>query len=543
MSFTQSYSSSQPSSDFSHDSNLLHMSVRNCFATFTSNSQSKVNLFTTNTTNLFQIFLDALPSGLHQRHNCSKCRKFVDKYGGIVTIDRDGKAIPVMWNPEIVPEIYQPAIHKLFSAIAGAAIDNVFLTDKHIWGTPLTGIRKHLSVIPSVDLVFEPAKIYSIEQIMAEKRQDYEILLRGLAEFPLSVVKQARTLLSTETLYRSEKCIGVANWLLELQERRQSAPNPRLRDNLTWLAVANAPAGFCHIRSSMIGTLLEDIRDGLPFADIEARFQAKMNPLQYQRPSAPPSAGNIAQAEKIIAQLQTAGALERRFAKLEDLQALWLPQSPTAKIEPTGIFGHLKTSLTKNSPQIDIPPIVITWVKFARTILPTAKSIEYFVPETRQPYVAMVTAKNPEAPPIIQWDLEDCRNPVSWYFMGKNPLPGEWNLGANSYCPVTAIVLQPSMWHHPQKFIHQGEGVFFILKNAKDKEHTQGSGLFPEILKHEYYPIRSTLEAYSQNAAIEGKDEATACGIGLSKNGSAQPVFRVTNQDHLRVIYKIDRWD
>jgi hypothetical protein len=127
--------------------------------------------------------------------------------------------------------------------------------------------------------------------------------------------------------------------------------------------------------------------------------------------------------------------------------------------------------------------------------------------------------------------------------MGKNPLPGEWNLGANSYCPVTAIVLQPSMWHHPQKFIHQGEGVFFILKNAKDKEHTQGSGLFPEILKHEYYPIRSTLEAYSQNAAIEGKDEATACGIGLSKNGSAQLVFRVTNQDNLKVIYQIDRWD
>lgn len=548
MSFSESSRSSQPTidthidRDICHYSDLLRLSIREQFGTVTG--EGKVNLFTTATTNLFPTFLAALPPDLRQNHTCASCRQFVERYGGIVTIDPDGKTIPVMWNPELVPEVYVPAVAKLSSVVAGAAIANVFLDERKTWGTPATGIWEHFAVVPGKDLVFESANFYTIAQIVAQKQQEYQMIVRGLADFPIAVATQAYSLLSNETLYRSEACIGIAKWFLALHQQRKSARNSRLRENLTWLAVANAPPGFCHIRSGMLGTLLEDIQEGLAFQQIAAKFNAKMNPLQYLRPQAPPKAGNIAQAEKIIEQLQTAGALDRRFAKLEDLQALWVPRPTTPKVESKGIFGHLLTSTTTAQPQIDMPPVVMTWEKFARTIMPTAKTIEYFVPASQQGYMALVTAQNPEAPPIIQWDTPECRNPVTWYFYTSGSLPSQWNLRSNAYCAVTAIVLQPSLWNHPKNFTHKGEKAFLILQNAKDKQYVRGAGFFPESLKSEYHGIRSTMEAYAKNAVIEGKDRATACGIGLQKGSNWDRILlRVTTQDNVQVKYQLDRWD
>ncbi|PSB56436.1 hypothetical protein [Chamaesiphon polymorphus] len=550
MSFSESSRSSQPAierppnREICHYSNLLRQSIREQFRTVTENRQGKVNLFTTATTDLFSIFLSALPPDFRQHHTCNSCRQFVERYGGIVTIDSEGKTTPVMWNPKLVPEVYAPAVSKLASVVSGAAIDNVFLSELRTWGTPVTGIWEHFSVVPGEDLVFKSTPIYTTYQTLAQKRQEYQMLVRGLADFSLQVATQAYSLLSNATLYRSEACLGIAKWFLDLKQQRESVQNSRLRENLTWLAVANAPPGYCHIRSGTIGTLLEDIQNGLAFQQIADRFNAKMNPLQYLRPQAPPKAGNIAQAEKIVAQLQTAGALDRRFAKLEDLQALWVPHPTAPKVEQKGIFGHLQTATTRAQQQLDVPPIVMTWEKFARTILPTAKTIEYFVPTSQQAYMALVTAQNPEAPPIIQWDMPEASNPVTWYFYANGSSPDAWNLRSNTYCAVTAIVLQPSLWNDPEKFAHKGEKVFLILQNAKDKQYQKGAGFFPESLKSEYHSIRSTMEAYAQNAVLAGKDEATACGIGLQKGGTWDLILlRVTTADNLQVNYQLDRWD
>lgn len=544
MSFSGS-SSSLPTSATNYSDpefDLLQASMQQHFSNVTAGG---VHLFISRTTNLFQVWLDAIPPEMRQVKTCNNCRKFIDSYGGLVSVNAEGQTIPVLWNPNLVPDSYVEAIQKVASIVGQAPIDGIFLCDRETWGVPETGHWRHLFVTPSHDLLFKPSLVKSIYQVVAEKQQDYEMLTRGLAEFPLPTVRDAYSLLTTEVLYRSEKCIGVAKWLLTLHEQRQATPNQRIRENLTWLAVAAAPPGFCHIRSSMIGTLLEDIQAGLPFAQIKSKFDAKMDPLQYQRPTAPPSDGNIAQAEKIFEQLKTAGALERRFAQLSDLQALWVPNPypSSPSVEKQGIFGHLRQPQKLATEQIEVPPIAMTWEKFSRTVLPTAETIEYFVPTNNQAYMGMVTAQNPEAPPIIQWDFEDNRNPVTWYFYATDTAPSRWNLKAGVYHPVTAVVLQPSMWNNAQNFAHQGEKVFFILKDAKDTNYHQGCGFFPEFLKSEYHGVRATLEAYAKNAVLTGQDQASACGIGLQKGSNWNHVFRVTAQNNLRVSYQLDRWD
>lgn len=133
-----------------------------------------------------------------------------------------------MWNAETVREPYKEACRALESVVARSSIKQVFLSDQNVWGIPAKGGWRHFSVIPSEALIFKPSSLGTIEQIIAQKQQDYEMLRRGLAEFPLEILQQAYSLLTTRTLYRSEKCIEVAQWLLNLQERRQATLNLRI---------------------------------------------------------------------------------------------------------------------------------------------------------------------------------------------------------------------------------------------------------------------------------------------------------------------------
>lgn len=511
-------------------------------ATFTARTAKEpVHLFTTNVSQLFDRFIAGLPAELQAEHRCSACRRFVERYGGLVRVTEDGETTPVMWDAEKVPERYAASVRALAEAVGRAPIDGVFLSDETKWGQALTEGWTHFACEPAKSCVHKPSPVQTTGQARAELLHDREVLLRGLAEFPSELVANAYSLLTTGALYRSEKCIGVAKWLLDLHEKRKAAANSRVRDNLTWLAVAGAPAGFCHVRSTMIGTLLEDLAAGLQFAAIKTRFAEKMNPLQYQRPTAAPAAGNIAQAEKIVAQLRSAGALERRFARLADITPLWRP-APAQEKPQEGVFSHLKAKGAKHTP-VEAPPVTMTWEKFARTVLPEAQAIEYLVPKPAQIYAALVTAKSPEAPPILQWDLEEQRNPVSWYVYVRGSEAKRWGLRPGEHRAVTAVTLSPPMWHGGQKFAHHGEKVFFLLSGAKDLEYVTGAGFFPEFLKNEYHPIRATLEAYAQKAVIEGKLDAEACGICLQKGQSwEQQTFRVTTKGG-RATYKLDRWD
>jgi hypothetical protein len=180
----------------------------------------------------------------------------------------------------------------------------------------------------------------------------------------------------------------------------------------------------------------------------------------------------------------------------------------------------------------------MTWDKFYRTVLLDAEKIEFLVSSNRESYAALVTAVNQDAPPILQWDFEDDRNPVSQYVYHGGSYPNQWGL-AQGWCNVTGVCFTPSMWSGD--FSHHGESVFFLLEGAKDSKES-GNALFPEILKSEFHSIRATIEAYARTATIEGREEASACGIKLQKGAIWNYTFRVTSKMGV-IEYKLDRWD
>ncbi len=505
---------------------------------FLANQESGEALFTTDATGLFQSYLDALPAADRQSHLCDACRRFLETFGGLVLIDAKGATRPAVWHGLNAPDYYAPAVATLDRVVRRARVTGVFLSSLEVWGKPVTGKWRHLAVTPSPSAVFEP-RLLTARQAMAEKAEDFRSVSRALAEYNEGILHQALSLLETEVLYRSEKVAGPARWLRDLHTSREAVRGER-RDDVVWRAVATAPAGFCHPRSSMIGTLLEDLATGMDFATVSARFAAKMHPLKYQRPQVAPRAGNIADAEKIVAQLGIARSLERRFARIDEIETLWTHRPAPEVPDRAGVFSRLLARGDTPPTPLDVPSIAMTWVKFAATVLPTLESLELWVGEGSNQYVALVTAVHADAPPILQWDRVDHRNPVSWYVYVKGSLPASWGLKPGRYHRVSAVALKPNLWG-PTPLLHQGEGVVLVIEGARDSQNAS-LAIFPETLRSDLHAVRATVEAFSKSGKVVGAEEASANGLLLSKGLTWNAQLRVT-QSGLQQTYRLDRWD
>lgn len=493
--------------------------------------------FTTDAKDLYEDFLAALTADLRQTYTCHACRRFFETYGGLVTISPSGVASPAMWPSLGAPEPFGDAVMDVANSVRRAKVTGVFLSSESVWGQPVTGYWHHLAVEPPAAYVYRATPLKNAAQAMAEKSEEREMLLRGLMAYPRHVVAAALPLLESEALYRSEKCLGVARWLLALHDAREATKREDLRENVVWRAVAMAPPGWAHVRSTMIGTLLDDVAAGMDFATVSRRFAEKMHPLRYLRPQAAPSAGVLAQAERAVAALGSAGSLRRRFARLDDVVALWRPAPPVSTAPSTGsVFGHLRPK--DAAPAVrrpEPPPLTVTWEKFSRIALPGAERIECLVPNVG-PFVALVTAEDPGAPPILQWDTAERRCPVSGYLYHGGSFAHRWGLPAGAWVDVTAVTLLPHMWHGADRFAQHGRGALFLLDGARDSEH-EGLAIFPDTLRSEYHDIRSAIEAYSRSGTLSGADEASACGI--TYRGQTVRVTSATG----RLVYHIDRWD
>lgn len=519
-------------------------------------------LFTTDVTGLYDLFLSGLPEPRRQCFNCRSCRDFVERFGGLVTISADGVTDPVMWDAPRMPPMFQRSVELMRRAVRKAKVTGVFVTSQQVLGQQSTFVKKpkpgspiswfHMSARVFPHLQYRPTVLKNEDQRAAELKEDHGILGRAVGEFSIDVVRQAVQLLQAEALYRNEKVIGPARWLLELHEalegtniRVEGAPkDSRARDNVLWRAVATAPVGYTHPRSTMIGTLLEDLQAGLPFEDVKRKFAAKMDPTLYQRPQAAPTAGNIAEAERIVAALGLERSLPRRFARLADLKKLWEPKGFVVKgnVDVPGVFGHLKPKgAAPARPVLNVPLQVMTWVKFEQMVLPTAEAMEVEVPLVGN-FVAFVTAVNADAPPILQWDDPEARNPVSQYVYKGGSDAKDWGLIAGSRAKVTALVRGPSEWAENGKHAHQGNTVTFVLEGAKDQRHKKGGGFFPETLRSELHKVRATLEAHASQDPIAGLEESTGNGLSMMKGGASGVTVYVTSK--LGTMgYRLDRWD
>lgn len=532
-----------PRRDHDREYDAFRMAIRKRFEDATR-GQTKV--FQTDASGLWQAYLDAMPLGERQVHNCTCCRHFIERFGGLVCIGENGETWPVMWDVNAVPEFYVPVVARLETIVDSARVTGVFYTRAQVWGTPQTETWNHLAVMAGASMAYLN-KALSPGQASAAVRENVKTVMYSMAEYGPAVLDEAIRVLQTGTLARSEKFIDPVRWLRKLHDWPKGLANQEVRDRILLRAVAHAPR-FCHIKSSVVGPLLDDITAGVSFAVIERKHRDKLHPLNYQRPQAAPSAGNVAAAEKLVQKLGIERSLERRFARLDELKrvnAIWLPRPMPEQHGGSGVFAHVRTKTPRHPqeavPPVNTPAVPMTWEKFSRTVLSTEPAeIEILVPYSAG-FFAMTTAAHADAPPILKWDQEGERNPFATYTYVR-PMPASsWGLISGRYVELTGIFPHPNLWgSNPQP--HLGQGVLLVIDGCKDSQKNQGNALFPDILKAELHGARATIESYSKTAKFSGHEDASVAGLTIGSANAGQ-TLRTRAGNGVWNYYTIDRWD
>ena len=493
-------------------------------------------LLTTDAGDLFSVYLEAIPEEYRQEYNCHVCKDFFNRYGSIVTVLEDGTLRSVLWSGYSASSFFAPAVAALMEKVEGSRVSGAFVCSDRVAGQPVTGEWTHFyfEVPPTVRY---NGNILTAGQRRAELKEDFLMLGNALREYPLLVISQAVTLLKQDTLYRSEKVLGIAEWFSALATSISEVKNQRKRENLIWKEVISAPKGFAHIRSSMIGTLLDDLVAGLPFDTVAARFAEKMHPLQYRRPQAPPSDGNIKQAEETIAKLGIADSLRRRFARLEEVDAIWRPKEEnSANTTEAGVFSHLKNKPAGSKKLLVGEEKPISWIKFLNTVLPDVAELFLRVPSVGS-FAAITTAEVEGSRVIHQWG-----NHFAHYLWDGGSRCSQWGLRSQEFTKVTAITNHTSTWFGGKQPANTKPCIFLLLEGCKESVFNKGNALFPGNLISELHPIRKTIEAYSKSAALSGANEATACGIYFSGD-TGYIVIKALLPGNVEALYKIDRRD
>lgn len=518
----------------------FELSVKHYF--FNSVTPTDIKLVTVNVSGLFDAYLNNIPEEARQHYNCNACKHFINKYGRIVILSEDGKITSPIWNEEITPIFFRESVKVMKELVLKASINEAFITDKSVLGIPKTEEWTHLHVdIPTKLIHTEPLK--TAHQKSTDIREERKLLIKALNKYSIEVVNEALRLLQSGTLNRSEICLGNIQWFKQVHDKINTIKDSKTKNNILWYLAMTAPTGFCHLTSNMSSTLLDSILEDEDFRTIKYKYEDRTKPTQYQRPQAAPSEGNKNRAEEIVKKLDCEKSLKRKFATVNEIEKIWEPKEVKKdEVKSEGIFSHVKTKEKESQKinKLDIPATVMTWDKFNKTVLPNALKIEYQV-KVIDNFTAILTAVDMSAPPILQWDKQEQRNPFSWYLYSKGSNASQWNL-STGYNEVTAITYQPSMWFEGNYPKHS-KGVIFILKDAKDSHYDKsGNGLFPSILRSELHEVRATIEAYSKEAVIENYDNASACGIMGQYGGNWNIKLRVTTGIGI-AEYILDRWD
>lgn len=399
-------------------------------AGFSRKAKGRRTLFRTDVgpAQLWEAYLGAFPTlEERQHHNCNACRHFIQLFGGLVVIGETGVASSAFWH-EAIDNPYAKSFAAMRKLVNSAKVVGVFSSS-----VPGLGLPKnhdpvhgcdwhHLSADLPAAMVRPKSSTDSDGQYEARKTMDYRTVVAAITEhgFVQDVTTRAVHLLTTAGLYRADKVLPLATFLNNLNLARAGAGDSRVRAGLTWLAVSQSGGGFCTPRTGMLGYLCEALIANKHSEEIRAVWESRMSADVYQTARAAPTTGAVKASEDLVAKLGVAPAFARRYASSADiLEFVWSP--PKAKAGPTapGLFSKVKTKDAQGAPPpLDLPMTVMTWAKFSKTVLPSALKLEARIPADSSRFMALVTAQDPLAPPVLAWDRgpAENRNPVSWYY-------------------------------------------------------------------------------------------------------------------------------
>ncbi len=360
-------------------------------------------------------YLAAFPPGSdpmfrkRTEHDCSCCRHFIRAVGNVVAI-RDGN-LTTVWDVTGLPSAYQAVADAMAAYIRSLPVAGIFITkfpragEEFTRETPENGgpvIRwEHFAAeVPRKFVAAEPGT--KIGQAQAA----YDVFKRGVTEIKPEAVATVLDLIDSSALYRGAEHRAAVAAFQTLQLKAGQS------NELLFWELHDSPAS--RIRNTAIGTLLQNLSEGVELERAVAAFDKVMAPQNYKRPTALITSRMVEEAMKTITELDLEPALERRHGRLTDVSinsVLWVDNSVRGKLKG-GLAGKLMEEV---KPAAFDPQKAkeITIDEFLK--LPHKTGMQLYVDNNLlSNFVSLTAPVHPEAKSLFRWT-----NDFAWSYEGN----------------------------------------------------------------------------------------------------------------------------
>ena len=387
----------------------------------TKNRDVPVFVTTATKDELWEAYLAAFPEGTNPifrertEHDCSCCRQFIKGLGGIVTLRPDG-SYQTLWDAE-APGHYGVVAARMAEFLRAHPIQGVYRSKEGGYGAEVT---YELVEDGQRELTWHhfhgkvPAHLHhkSPGEAVGEVAAVHQVFKRGLEELSLGALEVVEDLITSGSLYRGEEHHQAVKDFTALKRLFDTLPEDR-RAVFVWQNIGKRGARF---RNTVIGTLVQDLSEGMEVEKAVGRFESKVAPTNYKRTSAPITPAMINKALETLRGLGLESAVRRRYATVEDLSV------NDVQFVDKSARPHMKDGLAdllmgaaqppKRRKMIEAPEV--TAEQFFADILPGASSIELVLKHAHLGnFVSLTAPEDPEAERLFAWD-----NGFAWVYDG-----------------------------------------------------------------------------------------------------------------------------
>ncbi len=369
---------------------------------------------------VWEKYLNSFPEGtnnvLNERreYDCNICKNFIRDIGNVVSIDENQNIISI-WDVVAGDEPeFQIVADQLSVYVKSFPVDKLFTYGIHGLqaGSPVNHQEvdgkiitwNHFNCVVPDKFNLSPTKISEIEGTI-------QVFKRGLEEINDEAIDIVIDLISSNSLYRGEEHLTNIKEFKKLKEEY----NNNIASNNDKFFFLNWKRRGSRINNDVIGTLLNDISKGESLDTAVAKFESKVAPANYKRPTAVITKGMIKAAMKTIDDLGIESSLHRRFAAINDISVndiLFVNKesSPLLKDSLSDMLMeeiHEKPNLSKIEE--------MTIENFVENVLPTTTSIEALFENRHTPnLVSMIAPEEDTAQNIFKWN-----NNFTWSYNGN----------------------------------------------------------------------------------------------------------------------------
>lgn len=484
----------------------------------------------------WEAYLAAFPAGTdpiyktQTEHTCTCCRNFIRNLGNVVTVYQG--VITTVWadaaKNEKLDYPYQIVAAAMDAFVKAQPIETIFRSAEASYGSEST---KQLIVdIDASGTGVQAVKTWNHfygdvkarhrtntpDADKGEWRGTFQVFARGVKELHASALTTVIDLIKEKQLYRGEENLAAVNAFAKLHAAYNKAPG-----ELYILENATAPAA--RFRNTAIGTLVQDLSEGVGLAQAVASFEAKVAPENYKRTTALITPAMVKAA---MAEIEAAGlkdTLARRLATMKDVSVndvLWVDNSAAGSMKDGVTDLLMKAAKSSARREATGSALDIGIDDFMKDVLPGLTGLELYVASGfTNNFVTLTAPVHPDTGRLFKWSNDYAwayggnvadsikervkkaggnitapfRTSLSWFnsddldisvmepgcnvisYASKVSRFGRLDVDMNAFGPKSLTPVENIAWQDPQ------DGVYAVYVNQYQRRDTSNVGFVVEI--------------------------------------------------------------